>query len=99
MKILILISELDMGGAETHVEALCYGLVRSGVEVTVASGGGRVADRMIKNGIKHKLIKRPERSPRALLALCHDIYEIIKEERPDAVHAHTRLTAFASHPV
>ena len=96
MKILILASELDVGGAETHIETLCRELARRGEEVVVASCGGRVARRLARNGIKHITIKKPTRSPVSLLFVQRDIYKIIKEEKVSIVHAHTRLSALAA---
>lgn len=97
MKILMLTSELDVGGAETHIETLCRALKSKGHEVCAASGGGRIAERMAKDGIRHILLKKSSKSPLSLLKAQKAICEIIKKEMPDVVHAHSRQEAcFAS---
>lgn len=52
MKILMLIDSLDVGGAETHVETLVLELVKMGCEVSVASNGGKIAQKLESEGIK-----------------------------------------------
>ena len=46
MKILILTDRLDVGGAETHIALLARELIKDGHEVTVASSGGAIAERL-----------------------------------------------------
>ncbi len=90
MKILMLADYLDVGGAETHVEALAAELARLGNDVAVASSGGKTAERLQKNGIKHILLPSVGRAPLVFASVCR----AIGEEKPDVVHAHTRRTAF-----
>ena len=58
MKILMIISELNAGGAETHVETLCTELTKMGHEVAVLSHGGRIAQRMGHSGTRQILIRK-----------------------------------------
>ena len=51
MKILILTDRLEIGGAETHIAQLAQELAMRGEQVIVASSGGRIADRLEKQGI------------------------------------------------
>ena len=53
MRILILTSEMDSGGAETHVCTLAGELVRMGCRVFVASSGGRAVKALGRMGVKH----------------------------------------------
>lgn len=92
IKILMLIDSLDVGGAETHVETLVRELCALGCKVAVASGGGEVARRLGKSGVRH--IRFSGSAPASLFA---SIFAIIARENPDVVHAHTRKTAFCAH--
>ncbi len=103
MKILILIDSLDIGGAETHVEILSSELDSMGHEITVASSGGIISERLKKHGIKHIYLPKIQKTRKnayylssisQFLALNRAILHAIANEKPDVVHAHTRLTAF-----
>lgn len=48
----MLIDSLDIGGAETHVETLALELVKMGCEVSIASNGGKIAQRLEGEGVK-----------------------------------------------
>ncbi len=63
MKILMIADALDMGGMETHVETLARGLRELGVEVAAAAFGGRVAERMKKDGFR--MLPLPDIRPTA----------------------------------
>ena len=104
MKILLLIDSLDVGGAETHVEMLATELTQMGHKIVIASSGGKIHNRLKQNGIK--CIKFPPITPlttpsaTTLSLICrfflaHKVFlRLIKQEKPDLVHAHTRRTAF-----
>ena len=93
MKILMLTSELDIGGAETHIETLCLSLAKRSHEVCALSGGGRTSERMKKRGIRQILIGKHSKDPISFLKTQRTLYKIIKEEKPDIVHAHSRMIA------
>ena len=108
MKILILIDSLEQGGAETHVELLCSHLQKLGVDVFVASAGGAVAKRMKRAGIKQIYLppydvhwqKERESALSPIVSFgvsCNVLKRIVRRERPDIVHAHTRKTALLAH--
>lgn len=89
MKIVMLTDSMNIGGAETHVFELSRLLVSLGHRVTVLSAGGVTADRLPSEGVSHKFL------PDSLSAgTLHALAEVIREERPHAVHAHTRRRAF-----
>lgn len=48
----MLIDSLDVGGAETHVETLALELVKMGCEVSIASNGGKIAQKLESEGVK-----------------------------------------------
>ena len=115
MKILMLIDELNIGGAETHVEALAKELDLKGHKIILASAGGIIQNKLLKSGIKcfslplifpnaRNSAKKEHKSPPApllcrFLAARDVIIRIIKNEDPDIVHAHTRRTAFLAHRI
>ena len=104
MKILMLIDALDFGGAETHLYSLCYALKKKGCDVIVASAGGKIAKMLQQVGIAHCYlpsfdIKIPASSQNAkrrcsIFQSISRLLKIVKIERPDIIHAHTRRTAF-----
>ena len=110
MKILLLIDSLDIGGAETHVEILAIELKSMGHEVVIASGGGKIHDRLIKNGIKCICLPQIEPSKQTLkswvlkpfpiqqyLRQKRAVSRLITQLNPHIVHTHTRRTAFFAH--
>lgn len=99
MKILFVVTDLDLGGAEAQVVALACGLKRRGHAVEVASlldPVARTGDLDAAGVPWHSLgMKRGSADPRAVFRLAR----IIRRFRPDAVHSHmvhanllTRLT-------
>ncbi len=88
MRILLVITDLDLGGAETQVVRLAAGFTGRGHEVQVVSMIDPVAwqDRLKAAGVKvHSLgMKRGSPDPRGILALAR----IVRAFRPDVVHAH-----------
>lgn len=89
MKIVMLTDSMHIGGAETHVFELSRLLASLGHRVTVLSAGGATADRLAAVGVNHKFL------PDALSGVAlHKLAEAIREERPHAVHVHTRRRAF-----
>ncbi len=93
MKVLLLSDRLDAGGAETHLAQLARGLTRMGVEIVLLSGGGRVARELEAEGFRHIFMPLPTHSPFRLLAIRRRIRTLLRKEKFDIVHAHTRLTA------
>ena len=99
MKILMLISELDLGGAETHVESLCRALGRLGHETAVLSRGGVISERMRVRGIRQILIKNKQGLIPSTVELWDSICRAVREESPDIVHAHSRREAAVASPI
>jgi len=94
MKILMVTSGMDIGGAETHILELCRALKKRGFSVSVASAGGVYVRDLEKYGIPHITLPLNRRTPPALLACARGLARYIRREKPDIVHAHARIPAF-----
>ena len=94
MKILMATMALDIGGAETHIVELAKELVRQGHEILVASNGGVYVSELKAAGISHFDIPMHRRNLGAMLQSRKEIAALIKQEKPDIVHAHARIPAF-----
>lgn len=92
MKILIVVPRLNIGGAESYVYTLALGLIRRNIEVVLASGGGYLADVLVKQNIRHYYC--PIRLSQKLTA--YRLKQIILREKIDLVHANS---AGAAYPV
>ena len=99
MKILILTDRLEIGGAETHIAQLAQELTKREEKVIVASSGGRIADRLEKQGILQIRMPLNTHSPIRWLFLRHKIRALIKRERIDVAHAHARVPALLIHGI
>ena len=96
MKILMALMGLEIGGAETHVVELSKALSRRGHEVLVASGGGVYESALADVGIRHFRIPLHRRDQ--MLRALRLLDRLIREEKPDLVHAHARIPAFLCGP-
>lgn len=99
MKILILTDRLDMGGAETHIALLASELSKGGHEVTVASSGGIIADRLKDLNIRHISMPLGTHSPIRWLILRRKIRNFVRREGVHVAHAHARVPALLIHGV
>lgn len=88
MRILHVISELGIGGAEKVVMELAADAVARGGSVTVASGGGAWVERLEAVGGEHRHIPVVRRRPGAALATARSLRSVLAEVRPDLVHTH-----------
>lgn len=93
MKVLILTDRMDMGGAETHIATLARWLWHMGVKVTVASGGGRLADALEREGIPQWRMPLFSHDPLLLLCLRHRLKKAVRSGDFDLLHAHARIPA------
>lgn len=94
MKILMAAMGLDIGGAETHIVELTLELLRRGHEVTVASNGGVYEEEILRAGARHVKVPMHKRNPFLMTKSLFQLWKLIREERPDVVHAHARIPAF-----
>ena len=94
MKILLLLSSLDRGGAETHLLTLATALSRRGHSVTVISSGGALVDTLCKKNIEHKALPLHSRSPFSWLRSYLALRRELGKTPYDLIHAHSRIPAF-----
>jgi glycosyltransferase involved in cell wall biosynthesis len=92
--LLLVVPRLNMGGAETYVATLAPALQARGIRVVVASGGGRLADRLSAAGIRHYQVPIRWSTPLATLLLG----AIIRTENIVLVHANANAAAHAVAP-
>ncbi|MBE6602526.1 MAG: glycosyltransferase [Ruminococcaceae bacterium] len=93
MKILLLTDRMESGGVETHVAQLAREFRAIGHEVTLWTSGGRIADQLRGEGFRCLLQPPPSKNPFRLLLQLIKLMRFIKREKPEVLHAHTRLTA------
>ena len=94
MKILMTLMGLEIGGAETHVVELARELTRRGHTVTVASNGGVYESVLSAAGVRYVRIPMHHRHPGDMLRSLRLLKKLIRQEKPDLVHAHARIPAF-----
>ena len=94
MKILMATMGLDIGGAETHIVELSKQLKAMGHDVIVASNGGIYVPEIQAAGIRHYQVPMHRRDVGCMLRSRKLLSRIIREEKPDIVHAHARIPAF-----
>ncbi len=96
MKVMHLLPSLSSGGVEQVVLELCQGLTEHGVECVVVSAGGPMVAGIEATGARH--ITRPigKKSVFTLLQV-GKLARLIKEEKPDILHLHSRVPAWVGH--
>ena len=92
-KVLMALMGLEIGGAETHVVELSKELHRQGWEVVVVSNGGVYERELTDAGIRCYHAPLHKRSAALMLRSLHILRRVIREEKPDVVHAHARIPA------
>lgn len=94
LKVLLLTTHLDTGGIPVYVVELALGLRRLGHEPVVVSAGGWMESRLKEAGVRHERVPcrtSSELNPRLWLAVFPRLLAICRRERPDLIHAHTRI--------
>lgn len=94
MNIFMATMGLGIGGAETHIVELAKELKARGHEVVIASNGGVYVAEVEEAGIRHYAVPMHRRSVGDMLRSRTLLRRILREERPDIVHAHARSPAF-----
>ncbi len=93
MKILEVITSMDIGGAETHVLELCLELKRQGHEVTLVSDKGVYIEKIKENNIKYVFAPFLKRDPNSLKNAINTLQKELLNAH-EMIHAHTRYTLF-----
>ena len=98
MKVLLLYDSMGVGGAETHVAGLAKRLAERGVSVVLAAKGGAVSKRLLseRGDIKFVEIYPSKKSRLSVFSYASRLRRLIDEEKPDVVHAHSRMTSFGA---
>lgn len=94
MKVLHLTTHLNSGGITIYILRLIKTFQKKGIETCVLSSGGDYADAFKARGVKVfdlPIKTKNELSPKVYLNLPR-IMQIIREEKIDVLHAHTRIT-------
>lgn len=84
MKVLMMVTYLDVGGTETHVLSLARALQKIGYTLGVISKGGPMVGKFRLSGIRVHLIPRNAHGAQ----VARIIGKIIHDERYQVVHAH-----------
>ncbi|MBE6530007.1 MAG: glycosyltransferase family 4 protein [Ruminococcaceae bacterium] len=93
MKVLLLADGMESGGAETHILTLARELLRSGHEVGLFSCGGKIADRLEREGVYCRTVPKIGHNPFAFWAAKRILSKEVRKNGYEILHAHTRMTA------
>lgn len=105
IKVCIIVTKLELGGAQKVAIDLCQKLDRTKFETFMICGLGGILDDETSHKIKIYFVKDliRELNPIKDLKAFIEIYKILKKEKPDIVHTHSskagilgRFTAFVS---
>ncbi len=91
MKILIITDKMELGGAETHIHALCHRLIERGHEVSVMSAGGIYLKSLSAAGAEIISAPLDKRDFRSIIKSRKILKRVIRGY--DIIHAHTRFTS------
>ena len=98
MRILHVNTHVNIGGIGQYIVSLTKALKQKGVECLVASSGGDLEAELIRSDIRHirlDIDTKFEFGPKVFCAGL-SLSQIIKEERIDLLHAHTRVSQVVS---
>ncbi len=96
MNVMHLLPSLSSGGVEQVVLELCQGLGAAGVNCTVVSAGGAMVEAIEAAGARH--ICRPiGRKRLSTLLQVRSMARLIREEKPDVLHLHSRVPAWVGY--
>ncbi|MEW6201092.1 MAG: glycosyltransferase family 4 protein [bacterium] len=93
-RVLLTLPELNVGGVETHVLDLARGLKRLGYRPLVVSFGGKLVDALERSGIDHLKLPVHSKSPPVIFNMTAKMRKIIRRNRVQIVHAHSRVPAW-----
>lgn len=88
-----LIPGLQSGGAERSVLEISRALVEAGHQSIVISAGGRMVEQLEAEGTRHITLDIGRKSLRTLMKV-GELRRVLRELKPDIVHARSRLPAW-----
>jgi glycosyltransferase involved in cell wall biosynthesis len=88
-----LLPALESGGVERSTLEIAETLVRTGHRALVVSAGGRLVPQLLAAGAEHVALDIGRKSP-ATLRHVYALRRLLRELRPDIVHARSRLPAW-----
>jgi glycosyltransferase involved in cell wall biosynthesis len=91
MKILHILPSMDLGGIERGVYDFSIKASELGNEVIIACGNGRFIPPLIEKGIRWHNVPMDSKTLPVFLKSCRRLKKIIKEEKPDIIHAQSRF--------
>ena len=95
MKVIQVMPEFALAGAEIMCETLVYEMQKNGVEVVVISlfdYHSPITERLEKNGLKIIYLNK---KPGFDYSIIRKLVKIFKQEKPDVIHTHRYLTVYA----
>jgi Glycosyltransferase len=98
MRVLHVTTHFNVGGISNYILTLSRGLKEKGVEVVVASSGGDLRAELDRYGIPHRqldIMTKFEFGPRVFKS-AFAISGIVRDEKIDIIHAHSRVAQVAS---
>lgn len=97
MKVLQVTTHLNMGGIANYILSLCRKLEAMGIGCVAASSGGDLDPEFEKSGIHRKRLNMRTKNEFGLkvFSSIFSLVKIIKEEKIDIIHAHTRVSQAA----
>lgn len=93
MNVMHLLPSLSSGGVEHVVLELCQGLCESGIHSSVVSAGGGMVSDIESAGAKHITMPIGKKSLLTLLQV-RRLAALIRSEKPDILHLHSRVPAW-----
>ena len=85
---------MEQGGVESVVCDLNRALAARGWESVVVSRGGRLVERIVRDGGRHVAMDLKSKNPLTYFARARALRRILEAERPDVVCAHSRVPAW-----
>lgn len=98
MKVLHVNTHMNIGGIGNYILSLALTMKKKGVSCIVVSSGGGLEAELERSGIEHRQISintKFEFAPKVISAAFH-IAGIVKKEKIDIIHAHSRVSQVAS---
>lgn len=94
MKVVHLLPAMEQGGVETVVCDLNRVLVRAGCESVVVSRGGRLVEKIEREGGRHLTLDLKTKNPLTYFSRAFGLRRLLRTEKPDLVCAHSRVPAW-----